>query len=57
MAKAARPEDAGIGDTLARLAGNVGGEAFKRWYRRITGADCGCGDRQNKLNAMYPYLT
>jgi hypothetical protein len=54
IARAAKPGEHGIGDTLARLIGPPG-EIWKRWYKRITGADCRCGDRQAKLNAMYPY--
>lgn len=47
-------EDKGIGDTLARRLGGVG-ETFKKAFKTITGKDCGCGDRQRKLNHMYPY--
>lgn len=51
----AAPEDRGVGDTIARVIGPMGGDAFKRWYKRITGEDCGCGDRQAWLNQRYPY--
>lgn len=53
MAKA--DGDTGLGDTIARNLGRFGADAMKRLYRRITGADCGCGDRQRTLNIKYPY--
>lgn len=55
LAKAAKPEDAGLGDTAQRLAAKMGGEALKTIYRKVTGTECGCGDRQAKLNAAFPY--
>lgn len=55
IANRARPGEAGVGDTLARLLGIVGGELYKWFYIWITGADCGCGDRQARLNALYPF--
>jgi hypothetical protein len=30
------------------------GEAFKRYYKVITGRDCGCSDRQAALNQRFP---
>ncbi len=47
--------DVGLGDTIARNLQRFGADGMKRLYRRITGADCGCGDRQVALNRMYPY--
>jgi hypothetical protein len=55
VALLAREGDRGIGDTVARVIGPIGGDAFKAWYRRATGHDCGCGERQEALNATYPY--
>ncbi len=55
VAKLATPADVGVGDTLARTIDPLGGDIFKRWYKRITGAKCGCQNRQGSLNAMYPY--
>lgn len=55
VAMAARKGDRGIGDTIARVIGPIGGNAFKRWHRRVTGEDCGCGARADFLNAKYPY--
>ena len=47
--------DTGIGDTLARILAAKGADVFKRAFRAITGKDCGCADRQKRLNALYPY--
>jgi hypothetical protein len=47
--------DVGLGDTIARHAARFGADAFQRLYKRITGADCGCSDRQAALNSLYPY--
>ena len=49
------PEDKGIGDTIARLIGPIGGDAYKRWFSKITGKPCGCEQRQDRLNALFPY--
>lgn len=45
----------GIGDTVQRLLGNVGGEQFKIGFKLLTGLDCGCAARQDNLNELYPY--
>lgn len=47
--------DAGIGDTIDRILGKVGGSVFKRWFKKATGRTCGCGTRAGALNALYPY--
>ncbi len=49
------PGEAGLGDTVARVLARFGADGMKRLYKAVTGQDCGCGDRQQKLNAMYPY--
>lgn len=51
--KRAQPREKGIGDTLARKFGGAG-ERFKRAMERI-GIECGCQQRQEWLNARYPY--
>lgn len=47
------PADSGIGDVIARTLGKCG-SVFKSAFKKLTGRDCGCGNRQAKLNAMYP---
>jgi hypothetical protein len=49
------PEDKGIGDTVARHLGRFGGDGFKRIYKRLTGSECGCANRQQVLNQLYRY--
>jgi hypothetical protein len=55
LAKLARPDDLGLGDTVARLASAVGGDTLADWYERIVGKPCGCGDRRVALNQRYPF--
>lgn len=50
----AAPQDKGIGDTVARVIGPENSEAFKVWYKKITGKDCGCNGRQKLWNQLYP---
>lgn len=49
------PDDIGVGDTIAREIGPIGGDAFKAWSKRI-GFHCGCEQRQEVLNKRYPYV-
>lgn len=49
-----KPQDKGIGDTVARIAARVGGERFKAWSKRI-GMPCGCTERQKAWNERWPY--
>lgn len=55
LAARAKPGDRGVGDVVKRIAGKAGGERFRRVYKSITGKDCGCDDRQARLNALYPF--
>jgi hypothetical protein len=50
------PDDLGIGDTVARYAAMLGGEAFKAWSKKL-GMPCGCTQRQREWNARYPYTS
>lgn len=50
----AKEGDTGAGDIIARTIGPIGGEAFKVWYKKIFGKDCGCGGRQDYLNKRWP---
>ena len=49
----AEEEDTGVGDIIARKLG-AGGGAFKRFYKALTGHECGCGNRQARLNEIFP---
>ena len=55
MRRLAKDGDTGVGDVVQRLAARAGGESFKRWYGKLTGEDCGCIDRQSRLNLMFPF--
>lgn len=50
----AKPDDKGLGDVIARTVGPIGGDAYKTWFKRVTGKPCGCSERQETLNAIYP---
>ena len=54
LASLARPEDRGLGDVVQRVAGKFGGERFKQMYKQLTGRDCNCSSRQEKLNKLFP---
>ena len=54
-AQIAKPEDSGLGDTIARIIGGFGGNAFKLWFKATFKADCGCDARQEHLNWRFPY--
>ena len=56
IAKLKADGDTGIGDTIARVIGPVGGAAFKRYFKTIFGKSCGCDERQDALNRRYPYV-
>ncbi len=49
------PDDSGVGDTVARIIGPVGGHAYKTWFAETFGESCGCVKRQARLNALYQY--
>lgn len=50
-----QPADAGVGDTIARVIGPIGGERYKAWFKDTFGKTCGCTERQEQLNHIYPY--
>jgi hypothetical protein len=50
-----QPGEVGAGDTLARILDGRGGAAYKRWFKAITGVDCGCEDRRARLTIAYSY--
>jgi hypothetical protein len=54
---AARRQDgeAGVGDTAKRLLHRMGADGLAWLYEKATGRDCGCANRQERLNRLYPY--
>lgn len=47
--------DKGVGDTIERVVGSLGGEAVKRWHESIFGHPCNCTIRKAQFNLLYPY--
>lgn len=47
--------ETGIGSTLERLIGYVGGGFYKEAFKMLTGKSCGCSDRKRHLDQRYPY--
>lgn len=48
--------DSGVGDTVARVVGDFGGDAFKSWHIATFGVSCSCDVRQESWNTLYSYL-
>lgn len=44
----------GLGDTIAKVTKATKIDKLVKW---IAGEDCGCDQRQAKLNALFPYTT
>ncbi|HZL36329.1 MAG TPA: hypothetical protein VFC78_13505 [Tepidisphaeraceae bacterium] len=49
------PASRGLGDTLAAVAEATGVARLAQRLEQITGKDCGCRQRQERLNAAVPY--
>lgn len=47
--------DVGVGTTVERVIGPIGGDKFKEYYKKLTGHPCSCGIRRDQLDAHYPY--
>ena len=45
----------GLGDTIAKITKATGIKTVVDAVSEATGRDCGCQERQNKLNEMFPY--
>ena len=45
----------GFGDTVAKAAKAVGADRVAQASTKVTGKDCGCGQRRDSLNRMFPY--
>jgi len=44
----------GLGDSVADLTHLTGLDKFAEYYTQVTGKDCGCQSRQEKLNQLFP---
>ena len=45
----------GFGDTVAKITHSTGLHKLAELYTEITGRDCGCRNRQEALNKLFPY--
>lgn len=54
MAKTRTQKAQGLGDTVAKLTQATG---IDKLVKFIAGEDCGCDERQAKLNELFPYRT
>ena len=52
MAKRGRPKSKGLGDTIAKVTKATG---IDKVVKAVGGDDCGCAERQEKLNKLFPY--
>lgn len=50
--KNVKKKDKGIGDTIERITKKTGIKKVVEW---IAGEDCGCDERKDKLNKLFPY--
>jgi hypothetical protein len=45
----------GLGDWVARWAKRIGADRVSLLFRRMTGRQCGCHGRQERLNKLIPF--
>lgn len=50
-----RTESTGLGDTVHNLIEMTGLDILAEIYTSVTGRDCGCTARQERLNDLFPY--
>lgn len=48
-------ESVGLGDTIAKITHATGLDKLAEMYTKITGRPCGCQQRQEALNKLFPY--
>lgn len=48
-------ESDGLGDTIAKLAHEMGADKAAKFWEKITGFGCGCEKRRKLLNQWWPY--
>tara|TARA_Y100001938_G_C7838363_1_gene304869 strand:- start:131 stop:451 length:321 start_codon:yes stop_codon:yes gene_type:complete len=49
-------QDKGLGDTIERFTKATGIKKVVEKVSKAAGKDCGCKDRKDKLNKMFPYI-
>ena len=50
-------ESKGVGDTVEKITKATGIKKVVETVSKVTGKDCGCGKRKDKLNRLFPYNT
>lgn len=45
----------GLGDTVAKITHATGLDKLAELYTELTGKPCGCSQRQEALNKLFPY--
>jgi hypothetical protein len=50
--KRSHTRSAGLGDTVAKITEATGIDKLVQW---VAGEDCGCDERRDKLNKIFPY--
>ncbi len=55
VVKRIRKPNESYGDTVEKLARKLGVDLVVKTYTRMSGQDCNCKNRKNKLNKQIPY--
>jgi|SRR5882757_6664628 len=50
----AKDGDRGLGSIIERTIAPFGSQQFKDWYKKITGQSCGCSERRDEWDEIYP---
>jgi len=50
----AKRQPKGLGDTIEKITAATGIKKAVETFSAATGIDCGCNERKEKLNALYP---
>ena len=45
----------GLGDTIEKITKVTGIKKVVQGVTKVTGRDCGCGQRRDTLNRVFPY--
>ncbi len=53
--KGSRRRSRGLGDTIEKVAKATGVSKIAETVTKVTGKDCGCKKRKEKLNQAFPY--
>lgn len=51
----AKRQSKGLGDTIEKVTTKTGIKKVVEMFTKATGIDCGCDERKEKLNKLFPY--